>query len=89
MLHLIAQALTRDFRVSSFPSWAADLPRPSKSGAVPVVHHALRMLAAGAAWRIRATLVVILAALRRISDAIGGSKSSGAKQHGRRDQRNE
>jgi len=63
--------------------------RPSKSGAVPVVHHALRMLAAGAAWRIRATLVVILAALRRISDAIGGSKSSGAKQHGRRDQRNE
>jgi hypothetical protein len=47
------------------------------------------MLATGAAWRIRATLVVILAALRRISDAIGGCKSSGAKQHGRRDQRNE
>jgi hypothetical protein len=47
-----------------------------------VDHAALRMFTARAARRIRATFVVILAALRRISDAIGGSKSGGAEKHG-------
>jgi hypothetical protein len=48
-----------------------------------VDHPALRMLATGAARRIRATAFVILAALRRIREAIGGSKSGGAEKHGR------
>jgi hypothetical protein len=49
-----------------------------------IMHHAaLRMFAAGAARRIRATTLVILAALRRIRDAVNYSKSGGAEKHDR------
>jgi len=49
---------------------------------VLVAHAALRMFATGAAWRIRATLFVILTAFRRISEPISSSKSGSAKKHG-------
>jgi hypothetical protein len=47
-----------------------------------VDHLALRVFATRAARRIGATALVILAALRCIGQAIGGSKSSGTKKHG-------
>jgi len=48
-------------------------------------HPALRMFTTRTTGRIRATALVILAALGRISEAIGGSKSGGAKKHRRSD----
>jgi hypothetical protein len=52
---------------------------------VLVEHPALRMFTTGTARRTRATGRVILAALRRISESIGGRKSGGAKKHRRSD----
>ncbi len=49
----------------------------------------MRMFSAGTARRVRATARVILAALWRVSQAIGGSKSGGTEEHRRGDQRNE
>jgi hypothetical protein len=49
-----------------------------------IMHHAaLRMFATGAARRIRATTLVILATLRCITDAVNYGKSGGAKKHDR------
>jgi hypothetical protein len=62
-------------------AWAAHQPRRRESGGVRVEHSALRVFAAGAARRIRATTFVILAALRRISEAIAARKPDGAKKH--------
>jgi hypothetical protein len=49
---------------------------------VVLVHHrALRMFAPGTARGIRATGLMILTALRRISQAIGGGKPSSAEKY--------
>jgi hypothetical protein len=51
-----------------------------------LVHHlALPMFAAGAARRIRAAALMILATLWRISEAVGGSESGRPKKHDRCD----
>ena len=62
---------------------------PPESGVALVEHCAMRMFSAGTARRVRATARVILAALWRVSQAIGGSKSGGTEEHRRGDQRNE
>jgi hypothetical protein len=54
-----------------------------------LMHHtAQRMFAPGATRGLRATAFVILAALRRVSGAIG-SESSSAEKHGGGNQRNQ
>jgi len=47
------------------------------------------MFSAGAARRIRTAAFVILATLRSIRDAIGGSESGSAKKHDGSNQRNQ
>jgi hypothetical protein len=83
MFHLIAQIHTHDFASLARVMGLRTSSGPPKPGVMIIHHAALRMFATGAARRIRATTLMILATLGRISDAANYGKSSGAKKHDR------
>jgi hypothetical protein len=85
MVDLIAQAFAREFCKSSLSPWREARRRPSNSGVVLRIDAALGVFSARATRRFWAAGFMILAALRGISQAIGGGKSGDAKQHRRSD----